>query len=105
MADIQAPWCGVRDNPEVRGVKALLIHMPRLVGTILYAYCFYYIADHVDPSSRRGDIPHLRKYDETRISTSAHLLLLHASDERRMLDISRAAITLRFCMAAFMVSG
>ena len=101
--DLLHPWCGIRDDTDVRGVKALMVHMPRLAGAVLYAYFFYYISAAVDPSSKH-EATHLRKYNETRISTSAHLLLLHASEEKRLLDISRAAITLRLCMAAFMLA-
>ena len=37
-------------------------------------------------------------------NSAGHQALIHASEEKRMLDMSRAAVTLRICMAAFMMA-
>ena len=102
--DVLAPWCGMRGDSGVRGFKAAFVHTPHLLGCILYGYFYYYIAAAVDPSGSTTSRVTSRSYDEARISTSAHKALLNASHEKRMLDISRAAIVLRLCMASFMMA-
>eukprot|EP01051_Picozoa_sp_SAG22_P000697 SAG22_NODE_21_length_31784_cov_15.522897_6_plen_1900_part_00 len=106
---MRSPFCGISDAPKYRGYKAVFVHAPQIVGVLLYSFFYFFVAATIDPSAKHGG--HLedaglsvRTYEETRISTSPHHSLLHATTERRMLDISRAVIILRYCMAAFVLA-
>lgn len=106
---ILEPFCGISDSTSHRGAKAIFVHAPHILGVVLYAYYYFFVAASVDPDSKHGASMEdaslaVRTYEETRISTSPHHSLLHTSSERRMLDISRAVVTLRFCMAAFVAA-
>ena len=95
---VLAPWCGLSGETDVRGVKAAFVHAPQMVGVVMYGFLYYYIASR----NFKPDLPN--DMSSARISTSPHQSLLHASQEKRMLDISRAAVTLRHCMSAFMMA-
>eukprot|EP01052_Picozoa_sp_SAG31_P011164 SAG31_NODE_627_length_13445_cov_18.311053_5_plen_255_part_00 len=105
-----SPFCGVSDLPQHRALKAIFVHFPHIFGVLLYAFFYFYIAASVDPSQKHGSsnsntaVP-VRTFDETAMSTSMHRSLLHSSQEKRLLDISRAVVTIRICMAAFVVSS
>ena len=79
---VLSPWCGVSGDPSVRGVKAAFVHAPQILGVVAYGYFYFYIAN-------RKPTTTVFQLGDARISTSPHQDLLHASHEKRMLDISR----------------
>jgi hypothetical protein len=96
---VRSPWCGISGDPSFRGVKALFVHAPQLIGVVAYGYFYYYIATRTTDSATDAlDVI------EARISTSPHQSLLSSSHAKRRLEMARATTTLRHCMAAFMMA-
>ena len=100
---VLAPWCGVSGDPSVRGAKALFVHMPQLVGVVLYGFFYFYIALNLQESSTASK-KIVSDLGDTRISASPHQILLTASNSKRQVDVTRAATNLRHTMAAFMMA-
>lgn len=94
-------WCGVRGNPEFMYWKLFFILIPQLVGVSVYAFCFSYIIDVVDPPEATVM---RRSADDSRVSTSRHEDLLHASTAKQAVAMARAADRIKLYLTGFMLS-
>lgn len=94
-------WCGVRGDPEFMYWKLTFILMPQLIGVSVYAFCFSYIIDVVDPPETTVM---RRSADDSRVSTSHHEDLLHASVAKQEVAMARAADRIKLYLTGFMLS-
>jgi Ca2+-binding EF-hand superfamily protein len=94
-------WCGVRGDPEFMYWKLFFILIPQLTGVSIYAYCFSYIIDVVDPPETTVM---RRSADDSRVSTSHHEDLLYASDSKQAVAMARAADRIKLYLTGFMLS-
>jgi Ca2+-binding EF-hand superfamily protein len=94
-------WCGVRGDVEFLYWKGLFVHMPQLIGVSIYAYCFVYIMDVVDPPETTVL---RRSADECTVTTSHHEDLLHASTGKQVLAMERASERIKLYLTGFMLS-
>eukprot|EP01043_Picozoa_sp_COSAG02_P025025 COSAG02_NODE_1390_length_12915_cov_6.825531_1_plen_3708_part_00 len=94
-------WCGVRGDPAFMYWKLFFILVPQLTGVSVYAYCFSYIMDVVDP---RETTEMRRSAVDSRVTTSHHEDLLYASDAKQAVAIERAADRIKLYLTGFMLS-
>lgn len=94
-------WCGVRGDPEFMYWKLFFILIPQLIGVSVYAFCFSYIIDVVDPPETTVM---RRSADDSRVSTSHHEDLLHASTAKQAVAMARAADRIKLYLTGFMLS-
>lgn len=94
-------WCGIRGDPKFMYWKLVFILVPQLIGVSVYAYCFSYIIDVVDPPETTVM---RRSADDSRVSTSHHEDLLYASVSKQAVAMARAADRIKLYLTGFMLS-
>lgn len=94
-------WCGVRGDPEFMYWKLFFILIPQLIGVSVYAFCFSYIIDVVDPPETTVM---RRSADDSRVTTSRHEDLLYASTAKQEVAMARAADRIKLYLTGFMLS-